>query len=102
MTANVKILIDEHQNALKIPDAALRYRPAGVAAKTKPGTTEVWILDAKGRPAPVPVSLGLTDGVSTEVIGGGLKEGDRVIVASLTAKSSGAPAAPMGRRGPGF
>ena len=111
MTANVKILIDQHQNVLKIPSAALRFRPPAATTKTKLGTTVVWILDAKGRPAPVPVSLGLTDGVSTEVTGGGLKEGDRVIVASfgnagggtaVPGLATGEKSSPMGRRGPGF
>ena len=32
MTANVKILVDHRDNALKIPNAALRYRPAASAA----------------------------------------------------------------------
>ena len=102
MTANVKILIDEHQNALKIPAAALRFRPAGAMARLKPGAPVVWMLDGKNSPKPVPVSLGLTDGVSTEVTGGGLKEGDRVIVASLSPKTGGASAPPMRGRGPGF
>lgn len=104
MTANVKILVDEHPNALKIPSAALRFRPAGVTTKNKPGTNLVWVLDAKGRPSPVPVPLGLTDGVSTEVTGGALKEGDRVIVASIgnAGGLAGQKSSPIGRRGPGF
>jgi HlyD family secretion protein len=102
MTANVKILINQHQNVLKIPAAALRFRPSGAPVKTKPGAAVVWILDATGRPTPLSVSLGLSDGVSTEVTGGSLKEGDRVIVASFSPKTGGASAPPMGRRGPGF
>ncbi|MBI3041308.1 MAG: efflux RND transporter periplasmic adaptor subunit [Betaproteobacteria bacterium] len=31
MTANVRIVVDTRQNALKVPNAALRFRPAGVA-----------------------------------------------------------------------
>jgi len=32
MTANVRIVSDARENALKVPNAALRYRPPGVAA----------------------------------------------------------------------
>ena len=32
MTANVRIVTDTRDNVLKVPNAALRYRPAGVAA----------------------------------------------------------------------
>lgn len=32
MTANVRIVADSRENALKVPNAALRYRPPGVAA----------------------------------------------------------------------
>jgi HlyD family secretion protein len=31
MTANVRIVVDTRENALKVPNAALRFRPAGVA-----------------------------------------------------------------------
>ena len=99
MTANVKILVTSHSNALKIPNAALRFRPAG--ARTAPNT--VWVLGKGNTPETVPVNLGITDGVYTEVTGGGLKQGDRVIVASFSDKpqtgaASGSPFG-GGRRG---
>jgi len=104
MTANVKILLDEHHNALRVPAAALRFRPAGAPANLKPGASAVWVLDGKRQPKAVPVTLGLTDGVSAEVTGSSLKEGDPVIVASFSTKSGASAAPPMGggRRGPGF
>jgi HlyD family secretion protein len=105
MTASVKILVDQHHSVLKIPNAALRYRPADTTAKTRPGAKEVWILDATGKPKPVNVTLGLTDGASTEVTGGDLKEGDRVIVASFSKKqapNSGSASPLAGGRGPRF
>ncbi|HEY1241794.1 MAG TPA: efflux RND transporter periplasmic adaptor subunit [Bryobacteraceae bacterium] len=102
MTANVKILIDEHHNALKIPSAALRFRPEN--SKPNAGANQVWVLDDHKRPKAVPVTLGITDGATTEVTGGALKQGDRVIVASLNGKeAAGRPAAaPVGGRGPRF
>jgi HlyD family secretion protein len=105
MTASVKILVDQHHNAIKIPNAALRYRPAEATGKNRPGAKEVWILDATNKPQPVNVTLGLTDGASTEVTGGTLKEGDRLIVASLSKKQAtgGGSASPFGGgRGPRF
>ena len=100
MTANVKILVDEHYNALKIPSAALRFRPEG--AKVKPGANQVWVLDEHNQPKPVPVTLGITDGATTEVTGGALKQGDRMIVAALNKKEAGGAPSPMGGRGPRF
>jgi HlyD family secretion protein len=105
MTANVKILIDRHTDVLKIPNAALRFRPPDAApvkaqratpatggARRPAGQQTIWVMDPKGKPRPVQVTLGLTDGSYTEVSGGSLKPGDQAIVASF-AKNAGAPAA---------
>jgi HlyD family secretion protein len=108
MTANVKILVDEHQNALQVPSAALRFHPEGVRQTGKPGGLNsgvVWVLDEHNQPKAVPVTLGITDGANTEVTGGSLKEGNRVILASLGnagSHTAGSPASPMGGRGPRF
>jgi HlyD family secretion protein len=37
MTANVRIVVDSRENALKVPNAALRFRPAGAAEARVPG-----------------------------------------------------------------
>lgn len=37
MTANVRIVVDTRDNALKVPNAALRFRPAGAAEARSPG-----------------------------------------------------------------
>jgi HlyD family secretion protein len=107
MTANVKILIDRHSGVLKIPNAALRFHPpeaaprkvqrspsTGSAARRQPGAEQqiVWVMDPKGKPRPVQVTLGLTDGTYTEVSGGGLKPGDQVIIASFSKNAGAAPA----------
>jgi HlyD family secretion protein len=111
MTANVKILVDRRQNVLKIPNSALRFRPAGAdsgavrvayAGDKKTSTDPiVYVLGEGGKPKPVPVKLGLTDGTYTEVTAGDLKEGDLVITASLAGKTPTAKTAPVGR-GPRF
>jgi HlyD family secretion protein len=40
----------------------------------------VWLFGADGKPAPIAVTLGLSDGASTEVLRGDLSEGQEVIV----------------------
>ena len=37
MTANVRIVVDTRENALKLPNAALRFRPTGAADSREPG-----------------------------------------------------------------
>lgn len=37
MTANVRIVVDTRENALKVPNAALRFRPAGAGEAREPG-----------------------------------------------------------------
>jgi HlyD family secretion protein len=114
MTANVKILVTARPDVLRVPNAALRYHPAQEtsasrgtqgAGKDKVPAKAVWILDGNGTPQRVVVSTGETDGTFTEVTGGSLKEGDSVIVATLTtaAPASGSsPGATGGRGGPRF
>ena len=195
MTANVRLVVDRRENALKIPNAALRFRPAGAGGPAKDAVKsgsggsapskggqgqalrerltkelnlsaeqqakleeiqratrekiqaisanspeerkkqagrlraesrvqiaamlneeqkaryeeivsegrratrgQVWVLDEKGKPKSVNVRLGLSDGTHTEIIGGTLKEGAEVIVASgeparknATKNSGGSP-----------
>ncbi|MGH9903885.1 MAG: hypothetical protein ACRD68_18910, partial [Pyrinomonadaceae bacterium] len=42
-------------------------------------TRRVWVLDAEGQPRPRRIKVGLTDGVSTEVVEGDLREGESII-----------------------
>jgi HlyD family secretion protein len=116
MTANVKILVDQRPNVLRVPNAALRYHPASETAPAggkggrKGGAAEeaVWTLNADNKPQRVVVATGESDGTYTEVTKGDLKDGDRVILAALakaTAASGGSPGSQTGGkggRGPGF
>ncbi len=109
MTANVKILVAEHDGVLKVPNAALRYRPAGDQSGAHQASTNrqvVWLPGDHDTQVAVPVTLGINDGASTEVTGGDLKAGERVIVASFTDKQdsggSGSPFGSAGRHGPRF
>lgn len=88
MTANITIKVGHKDDVLKLPNAALRYRPErppGLSASAVASLegenrqrVEVWVL-RKGKEVSVSVTLGLSDGNFTEVVTGNLKPGDRVI-----------------------
>jgi HlyD family secretion protein len=102
MTANVTIVYAQEQNALRVTNAALRYRPppellgkgerrskgAFLGAAPPKGERPVWVLK-DGKPTPLRVQVGITDGTLTQVLGDGLSEGDVVVTGTL---ESGAPA----------
>ena len=75
MTANVKILVNQRPNVLKVPNAALRYHPASETARpVRQGRAQdrgsekaVWVLDANNKPQRVVVTTGESDGTYTEV-----------------------------------
>ena len=87
-----------------------RRRPVAARAYARARAPEkaVWILDANDKPQRVVVTTGESDGTYTEITKGGLKDGDRVIVAALAKAapaSGGSPGSQTGRpggRGPGF
>jgi HlyD family secretion protein len=83
MTANVTVEVARRDGVLRVPSAALRFRPAdgvkkalgadGVAAA---GTVLWQYVDGAMRP--VTVTVGASDGINTEITGGAV-EGARVI-----------------------
>jgi HlyD family secretion protein len=102
MTANVSIILADKKGILRIPNAALRFRPAekgtergkGALAQKGPG---VWVLENK-RPKRTDIATGISDGNYTEIISGDLKEGIDVIVEATGGEKKGnIPPA-----GPGF
>ena len=96
MTANVRVVTEQRDSVLKVPNAALRVRIAGVepdaaasgapggngpavAARSRPGADpgrgtasalrgRIHLIDEGGRPRAYMVRLGITDGTSTEVL----------------------------------
>jgi HlyD family secretion protein len=52
-------------------------------------TRRVWVLGQDGKPQPRRIKVGLSDGASTEVLEGELKEGDVVITGQNIASASG-------------
>ncbi len=113
MTAYVSITVAQRKDALLVPNAALRFRPAeGSARSVEKGRAPeqraergkenaapmgtVYVLE-NGQPKAVRIPTGITDSRMTEVLGGDLKAGDKVIVADRQP-----PAKESGQRGPRF
>jgi HlyD family secretion protein len=110
MTATAEIITAERENALLIPNAALRYTPPAnnVGAKKskslvgsliphppsapprkpvaavgeKPGAQSIWVL-RDGRPVAVQVTTGATNGRHTEILGADIEAGVAVITEAL-------------------
>jgi HlyD family secretion protein len=91
MTANVRLVVENRDSALKLPNAALRWRPHGAAdaegAPGQTGTGRVYVLEG-GEPRPRDVRLGLSDGSTTELVGGELAEGMEVVIGTAAAGRS--------------
>jgi HlyD family secretion protein len=109
MTATVAILVARREQALKIPKAALRFQPklseearedleryvrarrdggardepvpvSDAQRKREESRPMVWILTPQGFLRPAVVRLGISDDQFTELIGGGLREGQEVVI----------------------
>ncbi len=99
MTANVRIVVADEPAAIKIPNAALRYRPEGFAnTQRNRGAgpagrgrgnggrgARVFVVGADGEPAAVPVTVGISDGGFTALVDGDLTPGQQVIVGANSA-----------------
>jgi HlyD family secretion protein len=95
MTAQVHIEIQMRPQVVRVPAAALRFRPeAGAEPPERPGHPEVFVRTAGGKVVARAVQLGLTDGAYWEIVSG-LEGTEEVAVAQGRTKS-----APRGRRGP--
>lgn len=121
MTATATIAATERRGVLTVPNTALRFTPttgtaapaatesAGLLSKLMPrppggntpkrsggtktaegGQRQIWILK-DGRPQPLTVTTGLSDGRRTEVSGEGLTEGAPVITGQASAAAGSAP-----------
>lgn len=95
MTAHVQVIVSRHENVLRVPNAALRFKPlkeeGGEAAgknnkkeKGRNGAT-VYRLD-QGEPKPVKIKAGISDGTYTEVLGDNIKPGEPLVVREMGAK----------------
>ncbi len=90
MTANVTIIIEEKKGVLRVPDSALRFKPAQVSKKsTGKNGPAVWIMD-KGKMKRIPVRTGISDGSYSELKSGALEEGMEVITESANSEKENA------------
>lgn len=94
MTANITIVTARNEDALRAPNAALRFRMPGVPVDRK--TPQLWILDATGRVRPVPVTLGIADSLYTDITSSEVREGEAAIVGLATAEDSAQEKLPPG------
>ncbi|TXN46587.1 efflux RND transporter periplasmic adaptor subunit [Methylobacterium sp. WL7] len=80
MTALVKLTIHKDENVLKVPLAALRFRPEGSAARDS-GAPAVWVRGIDGNLEAVRVETG---GISSDLVAlrsaGRLTEGSEVVI----------------------
>ena len=110
MTATAEIVVQKVEQALTVPNAALRFsplsmksgqkkkpsllsaimpqrpreKPATSAGEKKNGQQSVWVLLKDGQPRQVKVKAGFTDGSGTEILEGDLRSGELVITAALS------------------
>jgi len=112
MTASVSIIIAQRDNVLKLPNAALRFRPPDNAVVLTNGLAEAASTNAAAGPnrgrgkanrsvrtvyfvtgdehapelKPVPVRTGITDGIATEIVDG-VKENDKVVASVVSSEA---------------
>jgi HlyD family secretion protein len=95
MTAMIQVVVDEVEDVLKVPNAAVRFSPpksaaarpvanAAAAASASGSPAVVWVLGADARPRAVRVTLGRSNESATELIDGPLRAGQPVIVGTAS------------------
>lgn len=122
MTANVAIEVARKDDALKLPPAALRFKPksktdepkekrqastppagsgaregAGKAGRRKGAAGQQVYILKENKPVAVPVKTGIANNSSIELVEGALKEGDEVIIEQIGGDAKKKSASPMGR-----
>jgi HlyD family secretion protein len=132
MTANATFVFVERDDVLRVPNAALRFRPPaepgerahgggrgggaggggaqaasqGRKERDAPDRRTVWVLAPNAtRPTAVPIRVGVSDGSLTEVLEGALNAGDAVVTelaSGVEGKPPGGGAQPSPFRGRGF
>jgi HlyD family secretion protein len=90
MTAELRILVSDTGDVLKIPNQALRFRPEATniaperqleqQASSAGTLSTVWIIGTDGRPAPVTVHVGQSDDSGTQLLDGPLTQGQPLVV----------------------
>jgi HlyD family secretion protein len=84
MTAQLRIVVTDTGEVLKIPNQALRFRPYRQDGRQSNSSTDtpptVWLVGKDGQSTPVTVKTGASDDSSTELTEGPLTVNQRLIV----------------------
>ena len=94
LTANVQFQVEKRSNVLRVPNAALRWKPvpdlvasnaatpeAQGAMRSLPPGTALWIKTPDGQHVQrIPINVGLNDGLLSEVSGPDVKEGMKIVI----------------------
>jgi HlyD family secretion protein len=81
MTADVRIMVEERQDVMVVPNAALSFRPTRERAdKPAPGNGVIWVRTKSGHLEPASVSLGATGDSLTQILSSDLKIGEQVAI----------------------
>ena len=89
MTAKVKIVVANKKDVLRVPTSALRFIPPASAVLSVQSTDDsayshVWIPSLNGQIKSVAVVAGVSDEQYTEIVDGDIKEGERVILGTIS------------------
>ena len=107
MTAYVNITVAQRKDALLVPNSALRFHPVDIvktgdatrgdeSAQEGGGIGGVVYVLKDGQPSAVHVGIGISDNRMSEVLGGNLKPGDKVITSDRQATSANSTNRHMG------
>lgn len=91
MTARIRIHVMESQPVLRIPIAALDFRPQDLPGGNAPGSSDgeqVWVLGSDQSPRRIGVTTGLRDRSYAQVTAGNLSAGDKVITNAFAVDSA--------------
>jgi HlyD family secretion protein len=89
MTAYVNIVTAQKSNVLLVPNSAFRFKPKGEKkVRMKAGTSIIYVIRGATL-EPVPVKAGITDNRMTEIVEGGVHEGDLVVTGDLKPEGEG-------------
>jgi HlyD family secretion protein len=98
MTAQLRIVVSDTGEVLKIPAQGLRFRPTEAGSRSaRQGQAEaasskafatVWLVGDDGQPKPIAVKLGATDDNGAELLDGQLAEGEQLIIGVANTQTS--------------
>jgi HlyD family secretion protein len=104
LTASLHFTVEERQGVLLVPNAALRWQPdpqeiapearAAERAGTEPDRGLLWMTDGR-LVRPIPVHVGPSDGLVTEIVSDRLRDGDAVVVGEAAAGEETTEASPF-------